>query len=55
VFFVSCSKLRSVCPMYALWHSVHVSLYIPDRVNFFGGGLCGVSSPPMVLFVRKAI
>jgi hypothetical protein len=57
VFVVSyhVSKLYPVCPIYALWHSVHVSLYISDRVNLFGGGLCGVSSLPMVLFVRKAI
>jgi hypothetical protein len=47
-------KLCRVCPMYALWHSVQVSLYIPDSANLSGGGLCGVSSLPMVLFVWKA-
>jgi hypothetical protein len=40
--------------MYALWHSVQVSLYIPDSVNLSGVGLCGVSSLPMVLFVWEA-
>jgi hypothetical protein len=54
VFFVSCFEAPSGLS-YALWYSVHVSLYIPDCVNLFGGGLCGVSSLPMVLFVRKAI
>jgi hypothetical protein len=40
--------------MYALWHSVQVSLYIPYSANLSGGGLCGMSSLPMVLFVQKA-
>jgi hypothetical protein len=47
-------KLHPVCPMYAFWHSGQVSLCIPDSENLSGGGLCCVSSFPIVLFMRKA-
>ena len=57
---VSCSLKRvanflPVCPMYALWQSGQVSLYIPD-LEYLSGGVClWVSNLPIVFVVRKAI
>ena len=32
-------KLRLVCPIYALWHVLHVILYIPLFFVYWDGGM----------------
>jgi len=55
VLFETHCEARPVCPTYAFLQSLHVNLYVPERVYLSGGWCWCISSFWMVLVVRKAI